>query len=164
MMTNYTTLDTSLGLMTFVERDGALVALDIGARVSLSSTWNDLSDAQPVDTPVLQAAVLQMKEYLAGCRREFDLPLAPVGTEFQKATWNALTRIPFGQTISYATLAARIGHPRAVRAVGNANGKNPIPIIIPCHRVIGADGSLVGFGCGIHIKQQLLDLEKQFGV
>lgn len=102
----------------------------------------------------------QLNEYFAGKRREFDLPLAPRGTEFQLACWNELQRIPFGSTISYSELARRIGRPNAVRAVGAANGANPIPIIIPCHRVIGANGTLTGYGGGLHIKRALLALEQ----
>ena len=106
-----------------------------------------------------EAAIAQFEEYFAGRRREFDLPLAPDGTDFQRRVWRALTAIPYGQTISYGELARRIGNPRASRAVGLANGANPLPIIVPCHRVIGANGSLTGFGGGLPIKQALLALE-----
>jgi len=102
----------------------------------------------------------QLNEYFAGKRREFDLPLAPRGTEFQLACWNELQRIAYGRTISYSELARRIAKPNAVRAVGAANGANPIPIIIPCHRVIGANGTLTGYGGGLHIKRALLALEQ----
>lgn len=101
----------------------------------------------------------QLREYFAGARRDFDLPLRPTGTPFQLSVWAELRRIPFGTTISYAELARRIGNPRAVRAVGLANGANPLAIVIPCHRVIGADGRLVGYGGGLGIKEQLLALE-----
>ncbi|MDE2234437.1 MAG: methylated-DNA--[protein]-cysteine S-methyltransferase [Gammaproteobacteria bacterium] len=106
-----------------------------------------------------KAAIAQLCEYFAGQRREFDVPLAPRGTEFQLRVWNALRAIPYGSTWSYGQLARRIRKPQAARAVGAANGQNPIPIIIPCHRVIGADGSLTGFGGGLKIKRQLLELE-----
>ncbi|MGH8148453.1 MAG: methylated-DNA--[protein]-cysteine S-methyltransferase [Steroidobacteraceae bacterium] len=106
------------------------------------------------------AAVSELDEYFAGRRRDFDLPLAPEGTEFQRTVWRALGRIPYGETVSYGELARRIGSPRASRAVGLANGANPIPIIVPCHRVIGADGSLTGFGGGLEIKGKLLALER----
>jgi methylated-DNA-[protein]-cysteine S-methyltransferase len=106
------------------------------------------------------AAVSELEEYFAGRRRDFDLPLAPEGTEFQRSVWRALRRIPYGETVSYGELARRIGNPRASRAVGLANGANPIPIIVPCHRVIGADGSLTGFGGGLEIKGKLLALER----
>jgi methylated-DNA-[protein]-cysteine S-methyltransferase len=102
----------------------------------------------------------QLDEYFAGRRREFSLPLAPKGTEFQQTVWQALTKIPYGETISYADLARRIGKPAAVRAVGAANGQNPIPIVIPCHRVIGSNGKLVGFGGGLETKAFLLRLER----
>jgi methylated-DNA-[protein]-cysteine S-methyltransferase len=106
--------------------------------------------------PVLK----QLSEYFAGARRNFDLPLAPEGTDFQRAVWRALLNIPYGETLSYGELACRIGNPRASRAVGLANGANPLPIVVPCHRVIGADGSLTGFGGGLAIKQRLLGLER----
>jgi len=101
----------------------------------------------------------QLREYFARQRRAFDLLLAPEGTAFQLATWQALTQIPSGQTISYVELARRVGRPTASRAVGAANGANPLPIVVPCHRVIGADGSLTGFGGGLPAKRALLELE-----
>lgn len=103
----------------------------------------------------------QLHEYFAGTRRVFDVRLDPVGTPFQLDVWAALQAVPYGQTCSYAEIAEQIGRPRAVRAVGLANGRNPIPIIVPCHRVIGKDGSLTGYGGGLHTKQTLLDLERQ---
>lgn len=102
----------------------------------------------------------QLNSYFAGERHEFDLPLAPQGTPFQLTVWHALQQIPYGQTTTYGELARTIGNPQAVRAVGAANGRNPIPIIIPCHRVIGSDGSLTGYGGGLHIKEALLSLEQ----
>lgn len=111
------------------------------------------------DHPVLQRAQTQLQEYFAGRRRDFDLPLAPRGTEFQRQVWWELANIPFGGMISYAELALRVRRPTATRAVGAANGRNPIPIVLPCHRVIGADGSLTGFGGGLPTKQFLLQLE-----
>ena len=107
---------------------------------------------------ILSEAESQLAAYFGG-RRSFDLLLAPQGTEFQRRVWQELRRIPYGETISYGELARRIGRPDAIRAVGAANGKNPIPIVIPCHRVIGSDGSLTGFGGGLSIKRRLLDLE-----
>jgi methylated-DNA-[protein]-cysteine S-methyltransferase len=106
-------------------------------------------------------AIRQLKEYFAGRRSEFDLPLAPEGTEFQRNVWKRLQEIPYGETISYGELAKRVGNPNASRAVGAANGSNPIPIVIPCHRVIGANGKLTGFGGGLPAKQALLALEAQ---
>jgi len=101
----------------------------------------------------------QLDEYFAGSRRAFDLRLAPSGTVFQRRVYDELRRIPYGSTLSYAELARRIGRPKAVRAVGAANGANPLPIVIPCHRVIGSDGSLTGFGGGLPTKRRLLALE-----
>src|SRR5260370_23383059 len=105
--------------------------------------------------------ILQLQAYFRGELKEFDLPLALEGTDFQLRVWNALRTIPYGETISYAQLARRIGNPRAVRAVGFANGSNPIPIIVPCHRVIGSDGGLTGFGGGLSTKEKLLGLESK---
>ncbi|PAT43018.1 methylated-DNA--[protein]-cysteine S-methyltransferase [Vandammella animalimorsus] len=109
--------------------------------------------------PLLTEAARQLGEYFAGQRRAFDLPLAPQGTDFQQRVWQALRAIPYGQTRSYAQLAAAIGQPKAMRAVGAANGRNPLSIVVPCHRVIGANGSLVGFGGGLPVKTFLLRLE-----
>jgi methylated-DNA-[protein]-cysteine S-methyltransferase len=103
----------------------------------------------------------QLREYFAGELREFSIPLAPEGTEFQLQVWNALRSIPYGETVSYGELAEQIGRPAASRAVGAANGRNPIPVIIPCHRVIGSSGQLVGFGGGIATKKHLLALERE---
>ena len=111
------------------------------------------------DAAPFRAVIAQLEEYFAGQRLEFDLPLAPRGTEFQRRVWHALREIPYGKTISYGELARRIGNPSASRAVGLANGANPLPILVPCHRVIGADGSLTGFGGGLPIKRKLLALE-----
>ncbi len=118
-----------------------------------------LADWLEGTNPILEATRVQLDEYFTGSRKEFDLPLAPAGTEFQKEVWHTLATIPYGQTISYAQLAQRVGKPTAMRAVGAANGRNPLPIVLPCHRVIGADGSLTGFGGGLATKQFLLQLE-----
>jgi methylated-DNA-[protein]-cysteine S-methyltransferase len=104
-------------------------------------------------------ALAQLDEYFSGTRRVFSLPLAPAGTAFQRAVWEALRAIPYGETVSYAELARRLGNAGSARAVGLANGANPLPIIVPCHRVIGTDGSLTGFGGGLYIKRALLSLE-----
>lgn len=109
--------------------------------------------------PLLAKLRRELAEYFAGERRTFDVPLAPQGTPFQQSVWTALLAIPYGTTESYGALAARIGKPAAVRAVGLANGRNPVPILIPCHRVIGADGTLTGYGGGLPRKQALLALE-----
>ena len=123
----------------------------------------------PLPDPAAPAAVAgiapfpevraQLEEYFAGRRRDFDLPLAPVGTPFQRRVWQALREIPYGETVSYGALAARLGQPGAGRAVGLANGQNPISIVIPCHRVIGAGGALTGYGGGLERKRWLLALE-----
>jgi len=111
------------------------------------------------DPDFVAEARRQLLDYLAGTREGFDLPLAPVGTAFQLKVWHTLAQIPFGQTWSYAQLAERVGKPTASRAVGAANGRNPLPIVLPCHRVIGANGSLTGFGGGLPTKLALLRLE-----
>jgi methylated-DNA-[protein]-cysteine S-methyltransferase len=112
------------------------------------------------ETPLIKKAAAQIEEYLAGKRKQFTLPLVMHGTEFQTAVWRALQKIPYGETRSYKEIAAAIGRPKAVRAVGMANNRNPISIIVPCHRVIGHDGSLVGYGGGLPLKQYLLELEQ----
>jgi len=103
----------------------------------------------------------QLQQYFAGHRQEFDLRISPQGTPFQERVWQELCKIPYGETTSYGAIAEQIGNAKACRAVGMANSKNPIPIIIPCHRIIGKDGSLTGFGGGLTVKKQLLDLERQ---
>lgn len=115
-------------------------------------------------TPVLTEAIKQLDEYFAGKRRKFDLPLAPAGTEFMQRAWRELRRIPYGKTTTYGQIAARLGNPKAARAVGLANNRNPIAIVVPCHRVIGADGKLVGYAGGLDIKRQLLELEAKKSV
>lgn len=111
-------------------------------------------------TPLIEKAAAQLREYFEGKRKEFDLPLALAGTEFQRSVWKALQTIPWGETRSYKDIAVQIGNPKATRAVGMANNRNPIPIIVPCHRVIGSDGSLIGYGGGLPMKRYLLELEK----
>jgi methylated-DNA-[protein]-cysteine S-methyltransferase len=112
----------------------------------------------------VRAAVEQIDAYFGGTLTEFSLPLDPAGTEFQRRVWFALADIGYGRTESYGELAARVGNPKASRAVGMANGRNPIPLVLPCHRVIGADGSLTGYGGGLELKQRLLDHERTVGV
>jgi len=118
-----------------------------------------ISPREPL-APVLAEASRQLEAYFAGRLTTFSLPLEPSGTPFQLTVWSALRQIPYGETCSYRELAAAVGRPAAVRAVGAANGRNPIPIVIPCHRVIGSDGRLVGFGGGLDVKRKLLDLEQ----
>lgn len=114
------------------------------------------------EIPPIKLAIEQFKSYFAGLLEHFDLPIAFHGTAFQERVWKELTKIPFGQTISYGELAKRIGKPKASRAVGLANGKNPIAIVVPCHRVIGANGTLTGYGGGLPRKKRLLELEQEF--
>ena len=111
------------------------------------------------DDSAFDEPIEQLERYFAGELHEFDLALAPEGGEFDRAVWDELDRIPYGQTTSYGAVAAAIGHPESPRAVGAANGRNPIPIVVPCHRVIGADGKLVGYGGGLDTKRALLELE-----
>jgi methylated-DNA-[protein]-cysteine S-methyltransferase len=111
------------------------------------------------DDPYLFGIFNQLKEYFAGTRKKFDVPLDVDGTEFQKRVWKELQKIPYGKTISYKTLSEKLGDVKAIRAVGTANSKNPVAIIIPCHRVIGADGKLIGYAGGLEIKEKLLHLE-----
>jgi len=134
-----------------------LVAKEDGVVVEIRFRRFDI-DGMRDDDAVADVAA-QLDEYFRGERRTFDLPLAPRGTEFQLAVWRALQRIPYGATRSYSDIAREIGRPAAVRAVGAANGANPIPIVIPCHRVVGSNGSLTGFGGGIETKRWLLALE-----
>lgn len=117
-------------------------------------------DRSTPDTPHLRAAAAQLEEYFAGKRRSFDLALAPHGTPFQMAAWSVLRTIPFGRTMTYGEQAAAMGKPRAVRAVGGANGRNPLAIVVPCHRVIGSGGRLTGYASGIDRKKWLLDHEQ----
>jgi methylated-DNA-[protein]-cysteine S-methyltransferase len=126
--------------------------------IYLPGTWQTpATDDQRDD--VLNETARQLRAYFAGTRREFDLPLAPAGTPFQRRVWEALLAIPYGQTVSYSHIATKIDAPSAARAVGLANGRNPISVVVPCHRVIGANGSLTGYGGGLERKRWLLDLE-----
>lgn len=140
-------IKTPIGPLTLQTDEAAVTAIRFGA--------GGAQDA----SPLLDAAEAQLREYFAGARRTFDLPLAPHGTAFQQRVWMALRAIPYGETRTYGELAAAIGSPNASRAVGMANHRNPIPIIIPCHRVIGANGTLTGYAGGLEIKRKLLALE-----
>jgi len=121
--------------------------------------WRTAAPGCPDSGGPLSSTIRQLAEYFAGTRKQFDVPLALRGTPFQLEVWRALQQIPYGETRSYADIARAIGRPTATRAVGAANGANPIPIIVPCHRVIGSNGTLTGFGGGIAVKRRLLDLE-----
>lgn len=150
-------VSSRVGLLKLVANDLALVAIlwenDDPKRVRLGSLVED------VDHPILCLAEQQLGEYFVGARKSFDLPLDFAGTPFQKKVWSELLNIPFGQTRTYGQIANAIGKPRAFRAVGAANGKNPISIVAPCHRVIGKDGSLTGFAGGLEAKECLLGIE-----
>jgi methylated-DNA-[protein]-cysteine S-methyltransferase len=129
---------------------------------AITSIWFvDDSKGESNTSPILDAAAVQLQEYFAGERKTFDLPLAPEGTQFQKQVWNALLTIPYGKTVSYLDVSRMIGNKKAIRAVGLANGKNPISIVVPCHRVIGSDGSLTGYGGGLWRKECLLRHERK---
>ncbi|HVS30732.1 MAG TPA: methylated-DNA--[protein]-cysteine S-methyltransferase [Thermoanaerobaculia bacterium] len=149
----WTQVDTPVGPLVLVAADEGLREIRFGGARPAEETECAAGSA------ALHLALEQIDEYFAGKRTTFDVPLAPRGTPFQLAVWNALRHIAYGQTRSYADIARVIGKPDAVRAVGAANGANPIPIIIPCHRVIGSNGSLTGFGGGIDMKRRLLDFE-----
>lgn len=154
---HYLIVDSPVGSLRLVASADSLVQV----------SWEDGNEhrespqrrAEPGQHPVLDETARQLAEYFAGTRRTFELALHFEGTEFQRKVWNALLTIPYGQTTSYGRIAVQIGHPSAVRAVGAANGQNPIPIIAPCHRVVGSTGKLVGFGGGLPRKVHLLTLE-----
>ena len=148
-------LDSPIGPLLLAGSGGRLrvVGFSSGPKAQTPSGEWLRRDAQ------FDEAKRQLNEYFAGARRRFDLELAPVGTPFQRKVWQALSDIPYGETRSYGEIAAAIGSPRAAMAVGGANGSNPLPIVVPCHRVIGSDGSLTGFGGGLAAKRYLLDLE-----
>ncbi|QQZ41156.1 methylated-DNA--[protein]-cysteine S-methyltransferase [Pseudomonas sp. SK3(2021)] len=151
-------MNSPVGQLTLVARGTKLAAI---LWESERENRVRLGPLQPADDhPVLLETERQLKEYFAGSRNRFELELDFVGTEFQRKVWQALLTIPFGETRSYSQIAAQVGSPKAVRAVGAANGRNPISIIAPCHRVIGASGSLTGFAGGLQAKQFLLALEE----
>ena len=118
-------------------------------------------DLELRETPLIKATMGQLQEYFEGKRKDFNIPMKAKGTEFQKSVWDQLLKVPYGETCSYGEIAKRIGNPKASRAIGMANNRNPISIIIPCHRVIGSSGKLVGYGGGLDIKERLLKLEKE---
>lgn len=142
-----------LGAMVIAEDEGAIVEVGFDAQLPLG--------AEQEETSLIKQCFQQLHEYFAGERTVFDLPLAPKGTAFQQSVWQALTTIPYGEVCSYGDIARQIGNPKACRAIGGANNRNPIAIIIPCHRVIGANGRLVGYGGGLDKKERLLALEQR---
>jgi len=148
-------VDSPVGTILITCRTGAITRLEM---IDDDDAFVPGPNWRP-DEGRLDEAASQLREYFAGDRTSFDLELAPDGTPFQKLVWSALREIPYGETTSYAELAARLGRPTAARAVGNANGRNPIGIIVPCHRVIAANGGLGGYAAGLSRKRFLLDLE-----
>ncbi len=148
----WTTVPSPVGDLLLVAVDGALVKLHF-------APFDPPDVPESPSEPVLVEAARQLREHFAGERTQFDLPLAPPGTPFQRRVWDELRRIPYGSTATYGEIAERLGDPLCVRAVGVANGRNPIAVVVPCHRVIGSDGKLRGYAGGIERKQQLLALE-----
>jgi len=153
----YQDIDSPVGRLRLIATDQALVGIwfEHGRDAARGA-----AELTPGSNTIIERTRAQLAEYFAGTRREFDLPLEPRGTEFQRLVWLRLTKIAYGDTTTYGALAQDLGNPNGSRAVGLANGSNPIPIVIPCHRVIGADGALTGFGGGLPIKAMLLDLER----
>jgi len=153
----YTYLETVLGTLLLAGDEAGLRVISFanGRRPThADSSWRK-------DEGPMREAIRQLRAYFAGKLEKFDLPLAPEGTPFQLKVWKELCEIPYGETISYGELARRVGNPKGARAVGLANGANPIPIVIPCHRVIGSNGKLTGYGGGLPIKEKLLALERR---
>ena len=148
--------ESPIGVLGIVENAGALSHI-------LFETKNPLPGCEKSETPLIKKTISQLREYFAGKRIVFDLPLHLRGTDFQNSVWQALQTISFGETCSYKDLAIKVGNVKACRAVGMANNRNPIPIVVPCHRVVGANGSLTGYAGGLNVKQYLLDLEKHNG-
>lgn len=144
--------DTPVGKLCIGEENGSITRV----------TWRQLPKSYiQEETELILRCKKQLEEYFAGKRKTFDLPLAPKGTDFQQRVWKALQEIPYGETRTYGEIAAAVGNPKAARAVGMANNRNPIGIIVPCHRVVGANGKLVGYAGGMEKKEWLLELEKQ---
>ncbi len=146
---------TQIGNIEIEEKEGNIV------RIEFTEEMNP-TDEKNVTSPVLREAIKQLQEYFAGQRKEFDLPIKMQGTEFQKKVWQALQEIPYGEVSSYGKLAEKIGNSKAGRAVGMANHRNPIAIVVPCHRVIGSNGKLVGYAGGLDKKEWLLAMEKKY--
>ena len=154
-------MPSPVGEITLVADENALCFVGWGE--SLNPHHHEVAQASPIEThPILDEAIRQLTAYFQGELFTFNLPLNPGGTPFQQQAWRALLTIPYGQTVSYGEQARKINNPAAVRAIGGANGKNPIGIIIPCHRVIGANGSLTGYGGGLPAKSFLLEHERRF--
>jgi methylated-DNA-[protein]-cysteine S-methyltransferase len=155
----YTYMDSPLGRLLLAGNDDGLQLIGFPEGKMVIQPEPDWIESRKI----FHAAIRQLRAYFAGELHEFDLPLAPEGTPFQRSVWSKLREIPYGETISYGELATRVGNPKASRAVGMANGRNPLPIVVPCHRVIGSSGKLTGFGGGLPAKQLLLELERKQG-
>lgn len=156
-MTYSMQLETPVGPLTVTASEKAVTAICFGTQVPEGSIPCTGAEA----TPLLRKAAEEIGDYFAGSRRRFTLPLAPEGTPFQQKVWEALRTIPYGETRTYKQIAIQIGHNQSFRAVGMANNRNPIVIVVPCHRVIGYDGKLTGYAGGLDIKERLLELEKR---
>jgi methylated-DNA-[protein]-cysteine S-methyltransferase len=152
--------NSPIGDIFLSARNGAITELYFSGGVTTPSTLKETA-ANEVDTKILRSLTQELDAYFAGALRNFTVPLRLAGTPFRLKVWEALQAIPYGETISYKELANRVGNPAAIRAVGGANHHNPISIIVPCHRVIGANGKLVGYGGGLNVKEFLLELEKR---
>ena len=161
----HTVLDSPLGPLTVVVEDGCLVGLYVeqGLAKALERSAVLGEASQPEDVPLLREVADQLAAYFRGERTDFDLPVAAAGTPFQQRVWDALRQIPYGETRSYGQLAAAVGNPAASRAVGAANGRNPVSIVVPCHRVVGSTGRLTGYAGGVTTKQALLAHEQVSG-
>lgn len=151
-MINYFCYDTEIGRIKISEKDEKIIGL----------VFSDYKKENEIEkeTELIKKAYTQLEEYLSGKRTEFDIEIEMIGTEFQKKVWKELLNIPYGETRSYKDIAIAIGNGKACRAVGNANNKNPIAIIVPCHRVVGSNGSMTGYAGGLDIKEKLLKIEK----
>lgn len=147
---NYFKYQTAIGSLTFCEEEG---------NITVISSQYQPETGEEKETETIRRAYAQIKEYMDGNRKTFDLPLAPKGTIFQKQVWQALSDIPYGQTRTYKEIAVAVGNPKAVRAVGMANNRNPLIVVVPCHRVIGSDGKMIGYAAGVDKKEFLLRLE-----
>ena len=148
--------DCPIGEIGIAEENGAIIRLGFGNKKE------EFKGCEIDEVPLIKKTFQQLTEYFAGRRKKFDLPLNPQGTDFQQSVWETLRTIPFGETCGYKDVAVMVGNPKACRAVGMANNRNPIAIIIPCHRVIGRNGSLTGYAGGLRVKQYLLDLEARY--
>lgn len=151
-MRNYYSYTVKIGEILIVEDDGNIVEIALGTKRKYLGTEHE--------TPEIKKAIQQLREYFDGKRKTFDFRIKAQGTEFQQKVWNALQSIAYGEVCSYKQIAEKIGNPKAARAVGMANNKNPLPIVVPCHRIVGSNGKLVGYACGLDIKAELLNIEK----